>query len=41
MSINVEYGLGSGNLEDINVFIKEPKLEPKIEFDAKNPCICR
>ena len=37
MSINVEYGFGSANVEDINVFIKEPKLEPKIEFDPERP----
>ena len=24
------------NIEENHVFIKEPKLEPKIEFDAKN-----
>ena len=45
MSIKVEYDENQGhwtkspdeNLEDNHVFIKEPKLEPKIEFDAKNP----
>ena len=36
MSIKVEYGFGSGNVEDINVFIKESKLEPKIEFDPES-----
>ena len=34
MSINVEY---DEKVEDIHVFIKEPKLEPKIEFDPENP----